>query len=324
MGMDSGPLVSVIMPAYNHARFVEDAVRSVWSQTYPYVELIVLDDGSADETPAILERLRAASPIPMRVVSKPNEGVTRTLNRGLAMARGSFIALSSGDDRYLPEHVATLVAAAGAEPAGTVVYGDVYMIDDSGARTGRKLSDDYPFRSGMVFEPILLSEFVLPGLAALFPAAALREGGGYNEKSLIDDWEMFLRITRTAPVRYLGIPLAEYRVHEGQSTLNVGRLVPEMVRIFEENLRVAPRGADRRWARYARSRLYRRIGRSFYIVRDFAQARRWMLRSQAEWPLQVEPLAFVARSLLGVRVVERLSAIRSAGRRGKAPAAEAP
>ncbi len=64
------PLVSVIMPAYNHERFVEEAVRSVWAQTYANVEVIVLDDGSRDRTPEILRRLEAESPIPMRVVCK--------------------------------------------------------------------------------------------------------------------------------------------------------------------------------------------------------------------------------------------------------------
>lgn len=312
------PLVSVVMPAYNHERFVEDAVRSVWAQSYPAVELVVLDDGSRDRTPEILRRLQAESPIPMQVVCKANEGVTRTLNRGLALARGELIALGSGDDRYLPHHVATLVAAAREEEPGTVVHGDVCMIDASGARTGHRLSDEFPFRSGSVYEDLLLLRTTLPGLAALVPAAVFAEVGGYNESSLLDDWEMFLKITRRHRVRYVPEVLAEYRVSgEGQLTRQVEKLLPHRLRIFEENLRDYPPARDPRWLREARGRLYRHIAEGFYIVRDFGEARRWLLRSLAQRPLQLRAVRLLARSLLGARLVDRLSAARARLTRGR-------
>jgi len=314
------PLVSVVMPAYNHERFVEEAVRSVWEQTYPNVELVVLDDGSRDGTPEILRRLQAASPIPMQVVCKANEGVTRTLNRGLALARGEYVALSSGDDRHLPHHVATLVAAALEEEPGTVVHGDVCMIDGSGARTGHRLSDDYPFRSGSVYEDLLLQTSTLPGLAALVPAAVFAEVGGYNEASLLDDWEMFLKITRRHRVRYVPEVLAEYRASGGgQLTRQVARLLPDRLRIFEENVREYPPARDARWLREARGRLYGQVAEGFYIVRDFGEARRWLLRSLAQWPLQPRAAKLLARSLLGARLVSRLSTLRSRRARGSVP-----
>lgn len=320
---DALPLVSVVMPAYNHERFVEDAVRSVWAQTYPNVELVVLDDGSRDRTPEILRRLQAASPIPMQVVCKANEGVTRTLNHGLALARGEFIALSSGDDRYLPHHVATLVAAAREEEPGTVVHGDVCMIDAAGARTGHKLSDDYPFRSGLVYEDLLLLKTTLPGLAALVPAAVFTEVGGYNEDSLLDDWEIFLKITRRRPVRYVPEVLAEYRASgEGQVTRQVAKLLPHWLRIFEENVREYPPARDARWLRDARSRLYRQIAEGFYIVRDFRAARRWLLRSLACRPMQLRAANLLVRSLLGARLVDRLSALRARSSRARRAASE--
>jgi glycosyltransferase involved in cell wall biosynthesis len=306
------------MPAYNHERFVEDAVRGVWAQTYPNVELVVLDDGSRDRTPEILRRLQAASPIPMQVVCKANEGLTRTLNRGLALARGEYIALGSGDDRHLPRHVETLVRAAREEAPGTVVHGDVCMIDGAGARTGRRLSDDFPFRSGSVYEDLLLLKSTLPSIAALVPAALFAEAGGYNEDSLLDDWEMFLKLTRRHPVRYVAEVLAEYRVHgEGQLTRQVSRLLPDRLRIFEENAREYSRGRDARWLRQARSHLYRHVAEGFYIVRDFGEARRWLVRSLAQWPLQPRAAKLLARSLLGARLVSRLSTLRSRLARGR-------
>jgi alpha-1,3-rhamnosyltransferase len=316
------PLVSVVMPAYNHERFVEEAVRGVWAQTYPNVELVVLDDGSRDRTPEILGELQAASPIPMQVVCKANEGLTRTLNRGLALARGEFIALGSGDDRHLPRHVEALVRAAREAAPGTVVHGDVCMIDGAGARTGRSLSDDFPFRSGSVYEDLLLLKTTLPSIASLVPAVLFAEAGGYNEASLLDDWELFLKLTRRHPVRYVPEVLAEYRVHGGaQLTRQVARLLPDRLRIFEENLREHPRGQDARWQRQARSHLYRHVAEGFYIVRDFGEARRWLLRSLAQWPLQPRAAKLLARSLLGARLVSRLSTLQSRRARARGAAA---
>ena len=97
---DKLPLVSVIMTAFNHARFVEKAVSSVWAQSYQNIELICLDDGLADNTPAIPTTLSASSPIPMRVIVKKNEGVSRTLNKGIQEAKGSLIGLLASDDYY--------------------------------------------------------------------------------------------------------------------------------------------------------------------------------------------------------------------------------
>jgi glycosyltransferase involved in cell wall biosynthesis len=308
------------MPAYNHEHFVEEAIRSIWAQTYTNVELIVLDDGSKDRTPHLVKQLLTESPIPMRAICKPNEGLTRTLNRALKLAEGEYIALSSGDDRYLPRHVETLVQAGLQAPPRTVAYGDAYIIDENGARTGARLSDGDHFRDGMVFEHVLLLEFILPGLVTLFPADALRQGGGYNEQSLLDDWEMFLRITRKHPVRYVPECLAEYRAHDGQLSRQTAVLVPDMIRIFAENIRDYPRADNRSWARYAWSRLYLKLGHYFYNVREFRQARYWFVRSIFRYPFQPEAIKLFVRSLLGARLVTWVSARRARRRASEATA----
>nr|MDQ3283482.1 glycosyltransferase [Acidobacteriota bacterium] len=197
------PLVSVLMAAYNHEKYVEDSVRSIFAQTYPNLELIVIDDGSRDRTPDILRRLAAESPIPMRLEVQSNVGTTRTMNRAFSLANGEIIAFSASDDRLLPHHVETLVNAYLAAPPETgLVFGDMYVIDEAGNRTERIFRTATP-RDGWVYEDFLLRRCMVPGLAAIVPAKVFREVGGYNEGSQIDDIEFLTRIARHHPFLFV-------------------------------------------------------------------------------------------------------------------------
>ena len=101
----TNPRVSVLMPAYNHERFVEQAVRSVWEQTARDIELIVIDDGSTDSTAEILQALAAGSPIPMKVSVQANAGISTTLNRAAGQARGEWVSILASDDYYVTHFI---------------------------------------------------------------------------------------------------------------------------------------------------------------------------------------------------------------------------
>src|SRR3954468_5593366 len=109
----SQPLVSVIIPLYNHERFVAQAIRSVWAQTYPHLELIVIDDGSTDGSSAVVEReLESGPPRPTRFLRQPNSGAHEAMNRGVTLAKGKYVAFLNSDDLYHPDRIETLVEAA--------------------------------------------------------------------------------------------------------------------------------------------------------------------------------------------------------------------
>lgn len=307
------PLVSVVVPSFNHVRFVHETIRSIWAQDYPNVELVVVDDGSTDGSVEVIRSLVQESPIPMQVVFKENEGVCRTLNRGLALTSGEFVALCGSDDRYLPTFISTLVAAFDA-PYG-FVFGDVYHIDEHGERIGSRASDYGTLKGGDIFEDLLLFRAVVPAMSALYPARVLREAGPYDEALRYEDWEMLLRITRRNRVKYVAEAVAEYRTHgSGQATRQVAALVPDMLRIFERYVHAAPHASSAIWVRRARARLYTRIGLSFYVIRDFSAARRWLVNALALWPAQSAAATFLVRSLLGVRAIEWMSRVRQSVR----------
>lgn len=113
------PSVSVVIPCYNAARFVEDAVRSVWAQTVLPSEIVCVDDGSRDDTLARLRRLAADSPVPMHVLTGPNGGAAHARNRGTARATGDYVQYLDADDILLPgklAHQLNLVASSAVAP----------------------------------------------------------------------------------------------------------------------------------------------------------------------------------------------------------------
>jgi GT2 family glycosyltransferase len=117
---DGPGLVSIIIPAHNAARFVTEAIRSALAQTYNPIEVIVIDDGSTDATPAIISQMAGTDPRLIPITLPQRKGVSAARNAGLARARGEWIALLDADDQYLPNRIATLLAVAAHEQADLI------------------------------------------------------------------------------------------------------------------------------------------------------------------------------------------------------------
>ncbi len=131
-------LVSVVLPVFNGENFVAEAVGSVLSQTYSALELIVVDDGSTDRTPSILDRFRADRRL--RVLRQDNRKLPSALNAGFACARGEYYTWISADNRLLPAMLATLVEYLEANAAAQMVYADEELIDEAGLLSATAVS----------------------------------------------------------------------------------------------------------------------------------------------------------------------------------------
>src|SRR5438067_1162064 len=123
--------VSVVVPSYNHAPFIETALRSIFRQTHTPAELVVIDDGSSDNSAQIIERVLKDAPCPCEFVARANRGLAATLNEGFARTtRGRYFAYLGSDDLWLPEFLAARVALLDARPQAVVAYGHAYSIDE--------------------------------------------------------------------------------------------------------------------------------------------------------------------------------------------------
>ena len=142
---DGDPLVSVIMPVYNHRAFVAAAIKSVFAQTYRPIDLIIIDDGSTDgsviEVHKLLARELRAEGISVRFIARDNRGAAATINEGIDFARGAYLAILNSDDFYFPERLERCIGAAKRHGA-QLVFSYVEPVADNGT----PLHFDHPWR----------------------------------------------------------------------------------------------------------------------------------------------------------------------------------
>jgi glycosyltransferase involved in cell wall biosynthesis len=222
------PTVSVVIPAYNHARFLPEAVASVLAQTRPALDVTVVDDGSTDDTARVLAAYEGV----VRVVRQANRGVSAARNAGAAVAQGDLLAFLDADDVWLPDKLAAQAASFAARPGLGLVHCAVEEIDAD----GRALRVHADGMEGSVAEEMLL--FRRPvilggGSGAVVTRAEFDAVGGFDEALATSaDWDLHHRVARRAAVGFVPRVLLRYRVHASNMHADVGRTAREMVAAY--------------------------------------------------------------------------------------------
>jgi glycosyltransferase involved in cell wall biosynthesis len=221
------PLVSVVIPTYNHAHFLAQAIDSVLAQDYPHLEVVVVDDGSTDDTGEVLERYRG------RVVCERqrNQGQSVALNRGWEVSRGAIVSYLNADDVLRPGAVRRAVEALAIAPEAAFVYGDFELIDASSQayRTIRTVELD--------FADMVARFITVAGPGGFFRRSALNRAGGWDPRFRQNpDVDFLFRLGLTGTFVRVPAVMAAFRVHGGSQT----HQVPSIERA-EEPLVIADR-----------------------------------------------------------------------------------
>jgi glycosyltransferase involved in cell wall biosynthesis len=253
----SAPLVSILIPAFNHERFVRRCLDSVLEDPWPSKELVIIDDGSTDGTGERIAAWVAAhrDEIPVRFLQRPNKGVAATLNELAALAQGDFLRLGASDDYFLPGGLEAQVRYLQARPDKQAVVGDSIVVDphdrvlhDSGM-CGLHRADKRLYRTDAGIRRAVIGQWAVGGAVALLRRGALAQLGGWTEGLRIDDWDFFLRLAARDALGFIDARVCAYRVHE--ANLSKTRHVATRVMHLNESRRVALRraglfeGADR-------------------------------------------------------------------------------
>ncbi len=228
----STPTVSVIVPAYNVAPYIAEALASLQAQTLDAFEAIIIDDGSTDATAAAIAPFLADPRF--RLVRTANCGLSAARNRGIAEARGPLVALLDGDDRYRPDYLARMVAALGDRPDAAFVTCDAVSFADADPRRER-FSARYAQDEPITLARLLGGEVAIFGLCTI-RAATLRDLGGYDEGlRAAEDLDLWLRLLAAGHggglVRDV---LVEYRRRAGSLSDDSARLARARARAFDK------------------------------------------------------------------------------------------
>jgi glycosyltransferase involved in cell wall biosynthesis len=246
----SHPLVTVICLCYNHARFVAEAVESVMQQTWPNVELLLVDDASTDKSREVIKTLAEKYPNIQAVYNACNMGHCRSFNAALRQSKGLYVIDLAADDVLMPDRIQHGVEELERGGANYGVhFGDALYIDETGSELGRH-ADKYPHHlvpEGHIYKELIRRYFICPP-TLMFRRSVLERLGGYDESLHYEDFDVLVRAARHFYFRYSPKVLLKRRITKGArsaaqfrllsrhslTTLAVCRKIMQMNRTEEE------------------------------------------------------------------------------------------
>lgn len=214
------PLVSVVIPCYNHDQFVQDSIQSVIDQDYENIELIIIDDGSQDNSVLkIQEKIEFCKErfVRFEFRSRANVGLSETLNEALEWCEGKYFSPIASDDQMLSNKTAIQVKYLEKNKEVVAVFGGVVLIDESNEQIDVKLGGGQFYS----FEDIILHNYNLPAPTQMIRLNSMKKIGGYNPTLFIEDWYIWLKLSQIGSIYTLRNTLCLYRMHSNNSSKNI-------------------------------------------------------------------------------------------------------
>ncbi len=229
------PTISVIIPAYNAERTILETITSVQQQTFSDLELLVINDGSTDQT---LELLNSVNEPRMKILDYPNGGVSVARNRGITHARGEFIAFLDADDLWIADKLELQLAALQQHPEAGVVYSWNYCMDEKGEIF---YADNPIFFTGNVYAQLLLDNFIVNGSNCLIRRQAIASVGEFDPMVAgSEDWDYWLRLALQWPFVVVEKPQIFYRLSSKSISSNVNSMERSNLMVIEKAFQAAP------------------------------------------------------------------------------------
>lgn len=231
--------MSIVIPCYNHENFVQDCIQSVIDQTYENIELIIIDDGSKDNSILKIQEmvekcLNRFKRFEFRY--RPNKGLSATLNEALQWCKGTYFSVIASDDILINYKISRQVYYLESNLEFAGVFGAFQVIDNNGVVINciKRKNAVYSF------EDIFLHKHELPAPTQLIRTHLIKEVGGYAENILIEDWLMWLKIShRNFKFSYLDTIFVKYRRHENNTSKSIEKMIDSriiIINLFKDNL----------------------------------------------------------------------------------------
>lgn len=215
-------LVSIIIPCFRQAHLLGEAIESVLAQSYPHFEIIVVDDGSPDDTAQVVKRYPS-----VRYLRQDNRGVSAARNSGIQASSGTYLVFLDADDRLLPNHLQANLKAFEEHPDAGFVCGDYrwFGAEDTWHTHDCRPSPDH-------YATLLRRNFIGPPHVVMFKRRVIQEVGGFRTGVLAEDQELYLHIARAYPIYCHHEIIAEYRRHGAQNSLKYDIMLRDSVKML--------------------------------------------------------------------------------------------
>jgi len=265
--------VFTFVPSYNHAPFVERCLQSIIKQTLKPRNLLVIDDGSKDNSPQIIEKVLSDCPFDCELIVRENRGLCATLNEGFSHCNTEFFAYLSSDDVWLPTILEKRVKLLEKRQTTVLSFGHAYLIDEYD-RIIDSTADYMDFADGDML-PLLLRGIIFPSSSVVYRSSAL-EKHGWNENSLLEDYELYLKLAADGEFAFDKNILSAWRQHGGNVSGDFPLMLEEWInaqnRLFQKlNIRREELGRIQTELKFNSVLSYVRHGRRREAVRLFAE-----------------------------------------------------
>ncbi len=291
------PKFSVVIPAYNAGAYIADCLNSVLAQSDRDFEVIVVNDGSTDNTAAIV--LEFVDPR-VRLVRRPNGGLAAARNTGIQAARGELAAFLDADDRWCPEKLAAHRQALDLDPEASVSYDWAAFIDQQGDRTGLCMAQS---RITLTSEALLLKNYLGNGSTAVVRRDLLVQAGGFDQSlSRCVDQELWVRLSHSGHhFRLVPAVLTEYRSHPASFTADSSRMLKGVADFLAKVATYAPESVDQ-LSSLVLAFTHRWMARAAFVEGHYPQAQAHALSAlkaspQVLWRDPRGPITFAAIAL---------------------------
>jgi len=219
--------INVLVPSFNHARYVEQTLRSIYSQTLKPAKLLVIDDGSSDDSPQIIERLLKQCPFDAEFIHRPNKGLTKTLNEGLSkLSDSEFFAYIGSDDIWFPKFLERRIDQLSKNPRASLAFGHSFVIDENNNITD-STADWVEFDESRILDHLLKGE-IFASPSVVYRTDFLKKHK-WNEDAALEDYELYLRLILESEFEFDPEILCAWRYHAYSTSRQFPKMMQEWI-----------------------------------------------------------------------------------------------
>src|SRR6266446_2584505 len=235
--LENYPLVTAFVGCYNHSRFVVECLDSVRRQTYPNLQVIIFNDCSTDNSVSVIDTWLKKHQLDWQFISHTrNVGICASLNEALRLARGKYVSMIAADDVWLPDKTARQVKMMEQLPEDVgVLYSDAFQIDENGETLPQMFIEAHRKfvvpPEGFLFDVLWEGNFI-PAMATLIRRECFKQVGPYDEDLCFEDWDMWMRISRTFRFVFDKIPAAKYRIVSSSAARTMSETMSRSVELL--------------------------------------------------------------------------------------------